>query len=1012
MAKSQKRVITALALVMLALLSVCAFSACGSKDYTVTFMIEDKSEVVSVVDGKVTLPEDPTKDGYIFRGWYTDESFSTAFDANAEITEDMTVYAYFVPISANVHVNGENKGEVHMKDYDTFTKTYQDDALSQSLTFDGWYIDAGYTTKYTTQDVDDLYGRYMAEVVFDNGYEIVYTTLVQTGTVMAQPEIASIQKNYMDAEDLSYVDADGNTFDFNKEISVNTTVTVLWKTPYLIYEKIEGSANYKVIGLARDAMDTWMQYPCISILSKNVTVGEDESGNKIVANVVSFDGQASSTESHSFGYINAAKQIMFADGIEYITNLQGTMNNVCEKIILPETLKVLEKSIWNYDMLTYCNVPESLEVIIDCFWKHYLEGIVDTYRGSNTYDFEIAIPAGIKTLAMVPATVKFADGAPYVVEDGMMYKKDGDDKILISVYQSNVKDGNLTVPEGVTKIHVGVLNKVDCSYIYLPSTLTGVEYTVDASEYDTVYDGSYLTKQQYLTAPMGVGMYNDAFALTDKLDKLTYVVFNTTAYPFGDNNYLFLASILNKGVFTYDQLEETKLVFTGEVKEGDISVNVSYKNVMDGTDAKKTTLTFPTGTVLEREAFLSQLGITSEALGVNIKVTSIEQFGVEYAFGAKNCNQYIEIIYEYDVKGFTTTENADGTLTVTGFDQNTAQLLDNGTYLIVIPNELDGKVITAIAEGAFKGNNAISKVYIGNSVKTIGAEAFMNTSNLEYLSVAPGGLEVIGRSAFENMGCINENGKWVMNPEMPDFKFVNYTKKTAYIYIPLANLKTVEPYAFKSMAIASFMPVEGETDRILMKFAYGQDPMYPNPVENEFYYVIDASGDVTGIIQYVGRDTVEQYSCIDATQKVNVTVWDVRLVATISGTKASDSITIGWEVRPFAAYFGEAFDTNVLRYEVMEGSVYYRSNVAFGIVSKVHKNAFTDMGTTNSSGEEVEGKVSVYNRTGDNGWIQKDDVINQNSEIFEDGWWEGIPNSEITVTNEDKVGDFTSLLIS
>ena len=146
MAKSQKRVITALALVMLLLLSVCAFSACGSKDYTVTFMIEDKSEVVSVVDGKVTLPEDPTKDGYIFRGWFTDESFSTAFDANAEITEDMTVYAYFVSITVNVHVNGEDKGEQPTINYETFTKTYKDDALSKNLSFDGWYIDAGYTT--------------------------------------------------------------------------------------------------------------------------------------------------------------------------------------------------------------------------------------------------------------------------------------------------------------------------------------------------------------------------------------------------------------------------------------------------------------------------------------------------------------------------------------------------------------------------------------------------------------------------------------------------------------------------------------------------------------------------------------------------------------------------------------------------------------------------------------------------------------------------------------------------
>lgn len=66
-----------------------------------------------------------------------------------------------------------------MKDYDDFTRNYQEEAMAQGLTFDGRYIGAGCITRYTTQDVDDLYGRYMAEVISDNGYEIVYSVLVQ-----------------------------------------------------------------------------------------------------------------------------------------------------------------------------------------------------------------------------------------------------------------------------------------------------------------------------------------------------------------------------------------------------------------------------------------------------------------------------------------------------------------------------------------------------------------------------------------------------------------------------------------------------------------------------------------------------------------------------------------------------------------------------------------------------------------------------------------------------------------
>ncbi len=1011
MAKSQKRVATALVLVALLLLSVCMFSACGSKDYTVTFMIEGKSEVVSVVDGKVTPPEDPAKDGYIFRGWYTDETFTSPFDANAEIKENMTVYAYFVPVSANIHVNGEDKGEVQMKNYDAFTKEYQDDALSQNLTFDGWYIDAGYTTKYATQDVDDLYARYMAEVVFDNGYETVYTTLVQPDTVMKKPDTASVLKNYMDSEDLSYADSNGTAFDFTKTIDGNTTLTVLWKTPGLVYKKIEGTANYAAVGLDKDTMSAWEQYPCISILSENVTVGTDDNGNKVIGNVIAVYGKYVGMDSYDFSCTDSARQYMFGEGIEYITELQGSMNNVLEKIVFPESLKVLEKSVWNYDLLKSCNVPENIEVIIDCFWCHFGEGIVNVYRGKYDYDFEITIPAGVKTLSMVPPTVKFAQGSPYFSEGNRVYKTEGDDKILVTELQANVQNGSLTIPYGVTKIHVGVLDKVSCSYIYLPATFNGAAYTVDAGDYDAFYhDNQYLlTQHQYLTSPTSGKMSTEAYTILDNLEDLTYVIFDAKAYPNGASEYLFAGKTENQ-ILPYTEFEGTKLVFVGEVTEGDIVLNIKYSNSMEDHNEKTVIITVPTKTSLERDALLEQLGITSEALGVNIKITSITQFGDDYVFGTKNCNQYIEIVYEYDVKGFTTSENADGTLTVTGFDQSTAQLLENGTYLIVIPDTLDGKAITAIANGAFKGVNAISKVYIGKNVKTIGAEAFMNTSNLEFLSVTPGGLEVIGKSAFENMGCVEENGKWVMNSVMPTFKFTNYTKQTAYIYIPLSNLKSIEPYAFKSMAIAYFMPVAGEENRIFMKFTYGEDPMYPNPVLNEFYYIVDASSDITGIIQYVGKDTVQMASTINSSETVDVTVWDVKYIASVSGVKSSDYLTFGWQVRPFAAYFGEAYDTNVLRYEVMEGSVYFREHIVFGIVSKVHQNACTDMGYDKADGTHDEATIGIYNRPGDNGWMEKDDVVNQSSDIFEDGWYEGIANSENTVTQE--VSDYTSLMVS
>ena len=69
-------------------------------NYTVTFDSNEGSSVGSatVVNGKkVAKPQDPSKDGSIFVGWYADEQFKTPFSFNSQIvTADMTLYARWV----------------------------------------------------------------------------------------------------------------------------------------------------------------------------------------------------------------------------------------------------------------------------------------------------------------------------------------------------------------------------------------------------------------------------------------------------------------------------------------------------------------------------------------------------------------------------------------------------------------------------------------------------------------------------------------------------------------------------------------------------------------------------------------------------------------------------------------------------------------------------------------------------------------------------------------------------
>lgn len=133
MTKIRKSLIGALLCLAVLLIGVCALTACGSKDLTVTFSIEGKQQTVEVVDGKVTFPADPAKEYYEFRGWYTTDTFDegTEFTKDTEIKESVTVYAYFAPIYVNISVNGSAAEEIKLENLSTKTTEYTADAESK-----------------------------------------------------------------------------------------------------------------------------------------------------------------------------------------------------------------------------------------------------------------------------------------------------------------------------------------------------------------------------------------------------------------------------------------------------------------------------------------------------------------------------------------------------------------------------------------------------------------------------------------------------------------------------------------------------------------------------------------------------------------------------------------------------------------------------------------------------------------------------------------------------------------
>ena len=1012
MAKIKNRILIILALVMLCAVGVFALAACNNTEtYTVTFMVRENgttgdwqqyTTVDTNDDGSVTLPAEPTVDGYTFRDWYTDEACSAdnVFDETS-VSGDITVYALMA--EANITLNITDGSGTATQVAGTLsalsqTTTEQEAAAAEdNLTFDGWYTDAAFTQKYSDgMDATALYGRYMAAVTIDDGYATVYTALVTPGTAMSEPTDDDVLQYYM-GEIVYYtlVDSEGNIlsrddngaaaeFDFSTEIETNTSLRVMWASPYINYDLNSSTGGLVMQGFKsadeRGDMDT---YPVISIPAYVTLDGETTA--RLVESVI--------WDSNIEDICPAATKIIFADGIKSISGVMGNLAGVTavEEIVLPDTLKIIDTAFWNLSSIKNFDMPDGVEIIINSFWM----GMTGQDLPAKTeYSFEIEIPSSVKYLSQVPSNFKYAENSDFWYDEvtNAIYKKgDGNNyETLISMYDFG---SAANVKEGVAYVQVGAFAGMDFDYLYLPSTFINVAYIADADDDDYPYytggvgDNGYSTGGFRLYRAEG-GTTRYGLAIVDRLDIMERVVFDLPERPTALQN----DAIQGKANGNYSSFtalvfdDEDKVVFTGEIADGEsVTVRVRAIYEVNGEYNTYSVSGIVSGGKLTKQAILDAIGFDNAAS----VVVSITQFGDEYFASAPEaengktitCRQYIEVVYS-DNPGGAVIELVDGVMTVTDFDETTAILDENGGYIVTIPAMYEGVAVTAIADGAFKDVDSIVTVFIPKSVTTIGAEAFMNTVNLTTVTIAPGGLSVIGRSAFENSGFTT-------------------------IALPLANLTDVQPYAFKSEKLQSFTAVEGEKDlcigagslagyaSMMNQFDLSSDSL-SKIAEGTYLFVADMYGNCTGLVRF-------KSFIINDDEKTTTTYVDY---VAIAGGMTASQVGLGLDM-------GMGYK---VYYELLEGSIYYLKSVGknqsdggiiFGLVTKVHANAFTDMDESIMVESETATKMKI--RYAANKGASAD--MFKNETIFENGWFDGKSYGDEGMTFLDHVTDYSGSLI-
>ena len=114
-----------------------------AKQYEVTFKANNGSQdtVTKVFNGKtVAKPADPAKAGFVFAGWFTDEALTSAYDFDAPVTGDVTLYAKWAAVHKVTFVYGTGADDLVVEVVDGQAVTKPSDPTYEGWNFEGWFL--------------------------------------------------------------------------------------------------------------------------------------------------------------------------------------------------------------------------------------------------------------------------------------------------------------------------------------------------------------------------------------------------------------------------------------------------------------------------------------------------------------------------------------------------------------------------------------------------------------------------------------------------------------------------------------------------------------------------------------------------------------------------------------------------------------------------------------------------------------------------------------------------------
>lgn len=208
---------------------------------------------IDTEDGYFSLPDDPSRDGYEFKGWYKDSSGNEKFDSNADmpVTEDTVLYGLWEALSYTVTflTFDLSVGQIlYVTHGDTVSGV--EEPVEEGYTFIGWYTDQSFTERFIlstpiTSNME-IYPKFEAKVLnlwFDCGDDgpTVPTQKIPYGETGDYPD----EPDYYGHEFIGwYKDyLYKNLFDFGAPIKEDTTVYGKFEVIYVTVNYVDEDDN-------------------------------------------------------------------------------------------------------------------------------------------------------------------------------------------------------------------------------------------------------------------------------------------------------------------------------------------------------------------------------------------------------------------------------------------------------------------------------------------------------------------------------------------------------------------------------------------------------------------------------------------------------------------------------------------------------------------------------------------------------------------------------------------------